>query len=58
LVTGVTFDDSGNLWFSGFDFGIIGEYTAAQIAAGGDPAPAVEITMSGRLAPVRLAFDR
>ena len=58
LITGVTFDDSGNLWFSGFDFGIIGEYTAAQVAAGGDPAPAVEITMSGRLAPVRLAFNR
>lgn len=57
-VTGVAFDDSGDLWFSGFDFGIIGEYTAAQIAAGGDPAPAVEITMSGKLAPIRLAFDR
>jgi hypothetical protein len=56
--TGVTLDDSGNLWFSGFDYGIIGEYTAAQIAAGGDPAPAVEITMSGKLAPIRLAFDR
>lgn len=57
-VTGLAFDDSGNLWFAGFDFGIIGEYTAAQISAGGDPAPAVEITMSGRFAPLRLAFDR
>lgn len=56
-VTGVAIDDSGDIWFSVDDFGIIGEYTAAQIAAGGDPAPAVEITLAGRFAPSRLVFD-
>jgi hypothetical protein len=53
----VAFDNSGNLWFGMLAGLSIGEYTAAQIAAGGNPAPAVTIKLSGSLSPTAIAFD-
>jgi hypothetical protein len=53
----VAFDNSGNLWFGMLRGLTAGEYTAAQIAAGGNPAPATLFKLSGSFAPTALAFD-
>jgi streptogramin lyase len=59
LVTGVAFDNSGNLWYTVFGEGTaggtVGEYTAAALSAGGSPQPAVLI--KGGIYGVGLAFD-
>jgi streptogramin lyase len=59
LVTGVAFDNSGNLWYTvvaeGTTGGTVGEYTAAALSTGGSPQPAVLIT--GGIYGVGLAFD-
>jgi streptogramin lyase len=53
----VAFDHSGNLWFGMLAGLSVGEYTAAQIAAGGNPAPAILFNLSGSLSPTAIAFD-
>jgi streptogramin lyase len=58
--TGVAFDDDGNLWFTEILSRGLGEYTKAQLEAGGNPPPAIEIgileTPVDSLAPVGLAL--
>jgi streptogramin lyase len=53
----VAFDHSGNLWFGLLAGSSVGEYTAAQIAGGGNPAPAVLFKLSSSMAPTAIAFD-
>jgi sugar lactone lactonase YvrE len=56
---GLAFDPNGNLWYASFTSAILVEFTPAQLAASGNPAPAVVITSSGGSlnAPSFLAFD-
>ena len=53
----VAFDNSGNLWFGMLAGLSVGEYTAAQIAAGGNPAPAILFNLKNGLSPTAIAFD-
>lgn len=52
---GLAFDAAGNLWFSNLARGVVGRFDAAQLAASGSPAPALEI--GGLDGPGALAFD-
>jgi sugar lactone lactonase YvrE len=54
--TAVAFDDSGDLWYSDFENNVIGEFTAAQLAAGGSPTPAVTI-LNSRINGTAIAFN-
>jgi sugar lactone lactonase YvrE len=55
VITALAFDNSANLWYIDLDNASIGEYTAPQLAAGGNPPPSVVI--SGAIAGVGIAFD-
>ncbi len=52
----IGFDNSGNLWVATSSGHDILEYTAAQLAVGSNPSPAVTISL-GALYPSGLAFD-
>jgi hypothetical protein len=58
---GMAFDHGGNLWVSGIQLstgvGFLIKYTPAQLAAGGNIAPAVVLTPSDSNAVQGLAFD-
>ncbi len=57
LPTGVAFDASGSLWFANAFDRLIGEFTAAQIAGGGNPAPAITISSPDTVSGVGIAFN-
>ncbi len=54
---GLAFDASGDLWIANMLNNSVVEFTPAQIAASGDPAPATVITGSSLSAPFGIAFD-
>jgi sugar lactone lactonase YvrE len=54
----VVFDASGNLWVANDGQPTIVAYSAAQLAAGGAPAPTVTITLPQNADPFGLAFDK
>src|SRR5579862_5274331 len=56
IVTGVAFDATGDLWYTELSSYTVGEYTTAQLAAGGNPTPVVHATIPDSLAPVGLSF--
>lgn len=53
--TAIAFDDSGDLWYTDVATATIGEFTAAQLAAGGHPSPALTI-LNARLSGVGQLF--
>ncbi len=55
VITAVAFDNSGNLWYTDAENGLIGEFSASSIAGGGSPQPTVVIT--GGIFAVDLAFS-
>lgn len=55
--TAIAFDNSGNLWYTDFDNYTIGEFAAAQLAAGGSPSPAVTILNSKKFNGTAIAFN-
>lgn len=55
VITGVAFDNSGNLWYTDAENAGVGEYSASSLAGGGSPQPSVVI--SGTVAGVDLAFS-
>jgi sugar lactone lactonase YvrE len=54
---GLAFDASGNLWIANVGNASVAEFTAAQIAASGDPVPTTVITGSSLNEPFGIAFD-
>jgi sugar lactone lactonase YvrE len=55
---GVAFDASGNLWVSnGGNNKTVVEFTPAQLAAGGAPAPTVIVTLPANTSLFGIAFD-
>ena len=54
---GLAFDASGDLWIANMLNNSVVEFTPAQIAASGDPAPTTVITGSSLSAPFGIAFD-
>jgi sugar lactone lactonase YvrE len=57
--SGVAFDASGDLWVTNSGNNTLVEYTPNQLAASGDPSPAVTISANGSSlnGPFSLAFD-
>jgi hypothetical protein len=53
----IAFDPSGNLWVTNNGARTFIEFTSAQLAAGGSPAPAVTISGSSLDSPEGIAFD-
>lgn len=56
----VALDAAGDLWVANFSTDSVVEYTKSQLAAGGDPAPAVTLTSDGSSsldAPNGVVFD-
>jgi sugar lactone lactonase YvrE len=54
---GLAFDAHGNLWVSNDDTNSVVEFTPAQLAAGGAPAPNVTIWLPSSADPFGVAFD-
>lgn len=54
---GLAFDATGDLWIANMLNNSVVEFTPAQIAASGDPAPTTVITGSSLSAPFGIAFD-
>jgi sugar lactone lactonase YvrE len=55
LPTGLAFDRGHGLWVANYGNGTLARFSAAQLAAGGTPAP--EVVLSGLMNPTALAFD-
>jgi sugar lactone lactonase YvrE len=55
--TGLAFDASGDLWIANMLNNSVVEFTSAQIAVSGDPAPTTVISGSSLNAPFGIAFD-
>jgi hypothetical protein len=53
----IAFDASGNLWYLDVFNATLGEYTAAQLAAGGNPSPAITIVNTTPVYGTGLAFN-
>ena len=43
VITAVAFDNSGNLWYTDAENGLVAEFSASSIAGGGSPQPTVVI---------------
>jgi DNA-binding beta-propeller fold protein YncE len=55
--TGLAFDASGDLWIANMLNNSVVEFTSAQIAVSGDPAPTTVISGSSLNAPFGIAFN-
>jgi hypothetical protein len=57
--SGVAFDASGDLWVTNSESSTLAEFTPSQLAASGDPTPAVTISANASSldGPYSLAFD-
>lgn len=58
---GMALDSSGNVWVANFNANTLLEFTQAQLAVGGSPAPTVVLSTTGGGSinhPSSLAFDR